>query len=165
MQEQQKSNLKSTLDNFSLILSIISTLIAILAIALPIIKETIGGKKPEISAVVFNGPNKSSISYAVANAGNAPAIITGVRVTYPINGNTITNRLTGDQLTKIIEPNKFYQFDAHTLDQEALPLQAIEGTEVTIGNPLKSNCKLELIYENIQGHEHRTETPYKCLTE
>ncbi|WP_324006456.1 hypothetical protein [Aeromonas hydrophila] len=154
----------SKLNDFSLVISTISTLISISALTYPLLKNSIIDKKPELTSVVVS-TQASSIRYAIFNTGDAPAIIKDIRVSYPDNKLRITNFMTGNDLSKIIEPNKTYYFTAQTIDKEFLPLQSIPGTEATIGDQFPKNCVLEIIYQDFNNSESIKRTSYKCLAE
>ncbi|WP_421219790.1 hypothetical protein [Aeromonas jandaei] len=154
----------SKLNDIALVISTTCTLISISALTYPLLKDSIIDKKPELTSVVVNTQG-SSIQYAIFNTGDAPAIIKDIRVSFPKNEFHITTFMTGDNLSKIIEPNKTYYFTAQTIDKAFLPIQSIPGTEATIGDPLPKNCVLEIVYQNFNNTESINRTNYKCLAE
>lgn len=151
------------LNNVSLVLSLIATILSLLAISTPALTNILFGKKPELKGVMLEGLG-DTVKFSIFNSGNAPTSIKAVQLSYKSNdGSDMTHMLEGKDIDKIVEPGKVYYFVAKTQDGEYLPIQSYPGTKSVMEGLLPGLCTLKVIHHDFDDEELIVNINYKCL--
>jgi hypothetical protein len=158
----------SWLRNATTEFSVISVLVAVLALSLPAIKSLLPQKSQLVVAILKS--EGTSFEFMVSNMGNRPAAITqaGLEFTSTHNGKQISHwtRLEeSDFRSSMVEPGKAYRFSADSMSGLP-PMQPNPGVSEEVPELMKNmpkKCSLKLVYADFDGSEKIIREPYRCF--
>lgn len=149
--------------SYSLVLSVVATLLSLIAISAPVLNEFFVEKKPDLKGVMLEGSG-DTVKFSIFNGGRAPAIIKGVHLSYTTDeGSLMTHFLKGENIDRIIEPGETLYFVAKTRDGQHLPLQTYPGMKSVMENVLQGKCSLKIVHHDFTDEELIMNIKYRCL--